>query len=455
MPLFIDYTYNGSFPAPNNWTKQQPKLSKTTPAPTPPAKYNLKSEDVHAMSVSAADFYWHAATMGYGEAAQYIVKWTLSSGVLTPNDVADLKRLTRTRAQTIFRACQLSLVVGGALHITPRPIYSLIDPTEKGVISYYIGSAMASLCGPAAVSMRNAVGSPSIKFLFHTKILAAHAVFGQAITVQARPKVTSSGAISKSGKSIPDFIGLDDTNAPHIFEAKGDSSGGLYQQLADGLDQCERVISITFPLPSPPIVVPAVSLNVCAAFLSKTGVKSNLGAVAESIRCAVVSIPTTANPVVVAVPRNKKKATGAAAAPMVPPSIIQQLVGTQLLGLYGHLKGCNKTEIVDNWTAYHFTEEEGFEAHVTVAAPTTLVTQLEQTFEIIAKDWQTCKSANALKRKLNKRSKAEPDIDFRDHLVRIVEMLGGFAINQSNWQSLDAPQTYKRLIGDPWLCIRS
>jgi hypothetical protein len=323
-------------PPADTWTAISPLLKKIHPAPVPGAPISfLRKEACASAGVTPSQLWACALATGYGVAAEIATKWVLDGAPLTPAQTVDLSAWAAGRAALMMRVLGAALHTGGAFtDLFKKDIYELLDPSEKRLVSYLAGSSMAGAVGPQAVRVRT---GHSIRRLFHESMCRVHARIFDTIT------------INTAGAGKPDFIGLDEDYAVHIFEAKGDLDGPGYRELSQGAAQIAGVMNVTVGTPG--VVVIPRSRNVCLTFLSSDPVplkrpgKTSL-VVAPNLRVAVVHLKASAEP-----------ATGE------PPPAMRTLAlevgGLDLFGLWLILSGARRIPLDDELTRFQF--ESGFE----------------------------------------------------------------------------------------------
>lgn len=395
MSVYVDYKYaSNTAAAPRTKAGLLPLLSTTAPAKTPPPATPAAPpfHDLVEIPISPAVFLWEAATMGYGEAADYGLFWLVNGIAIDPPQKEELKRLASSRITAISRAYRFEPATPSTpYHLRPRGIYPLIEQSEKTNTSYYLGCAMTAVCAPR-VLLGRAVPA-TLGYLFHARLLAS---------VQTATNVTT---IQMASDKQVDFLAFDTTLNAHIFEAKGSGEGFPYDKVADGIDQCSAVVSVTLDGLAPQA---AASLNVMAAFAAKSPVGCGTKGLHHSIRVAsfeVVSNP----PTVVQKPAHKI-------------STLSALVGLQAIGVYLSLCVYPDQQEFGRWRKFNIGEASGFEVPVVVAIPQRVHARIEKYFF----DGYSRIRSGPLYRRLQQKFKGEPvtgepspgDID-------ITEMLEG------------------------------
>jgi hypothetical protein len=353
MSVYADYQYaSNTAAAPRTKAGLLPLLSTNAPAKTPaPATPAAPPfHDLVEIPISPAVFLWEAATMGYGEAADYGLFW-LVNGITTDAPQKDeLKRLASARITAISRAYSFEPATAGTpFHLRPRGIYPLIEQSEKTNTSYYLGCAMAAVCAPHVLLGRTVPAT--LGYLFHARLLASVYTATNVTTIQMA-----------SAKQV-DFLAFDTALNAHIFEAKGSGEGFPYDKVADGIDQCSAVVSVTLDGLAPQA---AASLNVMAAFAAKSPVRCGTKALNHSIRVAAFEVLSNP-PTVVQTPPHK-----------IPT--LSALVGLQAIGVYLSLCVYPDQLEVGRWRRFNTGEASGFEVPVAVAIPQRVHARIESWF---------------------------------------------------------------------------
>ena len=286
------------------------------------------------------------------------VRWYLSGKLLKKTDLADLSKFTTARTNLVMSVFVASKSGTEFSHLACRPFLQLLDPTEKSTISYLIGCGLAGLSGPAAVKTRVSATPTKIKRLFHASLFRAHT------------SLFNTAELDTTDKSQPDFLGFDELDQVHVFEAKASFIRTQYSYVVDGLRQISQIKGIRFPHPLPPVSIPAASRNVCFAFYSSTSVTEWPTAappvtVAAGARCVVVEY----YPVVAVIP---------------PPSrtmlskLVSQLLGIQIIGLWIALLSAERVDVEGTWSVHHFNDRDTL---VAIGIPTELIEEWNKRME--------------------------------------------------------------------------
>lgn len=127
--------------------------------------------------------------------------------------------------------CTLANIETENGYIKLKDSFFNLPPSEKRIASYYLGMGLAKACSEILLD---------IPWLIH---------------INNQPGVLLSGKANKSPSKVilidtdetshePDLIGYDSLKRPHIFEAKGYSSGMNLYALQHAINQVSQVISV-------------------------------------------------------------------------------------------------------------------------------------------------------------------------------------------------------------------
>jgi hypothetical protein len=107
-----------------------------------------------------------------------------------------------------------------------------LEPSEKRVVSFHLGMGLAKACAEILL------GIPWLSHIKHHP----HVDLSRRNT--PNPPKLSIGSTNKTPKE-PDLLGFDTAKQPHVFEAKGYSSGMNTSALQHAINQVSQVISIS------------------------------------------------------------------------------------------------------------------------------------------------------------------------------------------------------------------
>jgi hypothetical protein len=172
------------------------------------------------ITVTWAQLVWAAITAGKAAGDEY------AYGIYSA-----LERLHRA---SMMRSYLMQTSSGFIARTVP---YQMSDPSEKTSISFYLGMTLAKLFA---------------ELLFDVPRMLHFAVYAQNYQI-----------VAAQGDSRPDLIGLSDTGAWYVFEAKGRSNAFDAEALATAKDQAEQILSIDN-------LAPLCSVA-CQAYFSSTG----------------------------------------------------------------------------------------------------------------------------------------------------------------------------------------
>jgi hypothetical protein len=142
--------------------------------------------------------------------------------------------LERLHRASMMRSYLMQTASGFIARTMP---YQVSDPSEKTSISFYLGMTLAKLFA---------------ELLFDVPRMLHFAVYAQNYQV-----------VAAQGESRPDLIGLSNSGAWYVFEAKGRSNAFDGAALATAKDQAEQILSVDN-------LAPACSVA-CQAYFSSTG----------------------------------------------------------------------------------------------------------------------------------------------------------------------------------------
>lgn len=111
-----------------------------------------------------------------------------------------------------------------------------LDDSEKRIVSYYIGQGLTKALAECTLH---------IPWLVHISKNEEKIVLHKKGTVHSKIKLHNC---SKKPKA-PDLLGIDKNSNPHIFEAKGYSSGFNASELQHAINQVSQVITVNSMLP--------------------------------------------------------------------------------------------------------------------------------------------------------------------------------------------------------------
>lgn len=423
MPLFNDFIYNHSgTQVPRRW----PAFAANGHWVNPPTANSPRpsEHELRAVNINAAAAHWFASTMGYGAAADYAIHWLLNGMPLGASEIDDLRRLTAARATGISRAYRFAAAaVGPPLQMEPRTIYPLIESSEKGSISYYVGCAMAAICVPRAIGLRPGVHLAGIDHIFHASLLKAASATGKRVVVHSH------------GRGNVDFVCFDLNLGVHLIEAKGSGDEFTMNRLVEGVEQCLAVVDVEL---SGRRVAP-VSLNVASTYLLGDPVDCLSTTITQSLRCTVVEV--TCLPV--------QARAAEAAAPAV--DVLHQLIGAQVLGLYVTLQSAMPLNAIGGWDVFAFAEVARQDRPQVVAVPSQLVAEAGKRFTMGVQAVRAIIARYQAQRVLERVDM--PDEEVLARVDHVLVDLGRWALSQNRWRTLDAPQGYERGPAEPWIAF--
>jgi hypothetical protein len=172
------------------------------------------------ITVTWAQLVWAAITAGKAAGDEY------AYGIYST-----LERLHRA---SMIRSYLMQSTSGFIARTMP---YQVSDPSEKTSISFYLGMMLAKLFA---------------EVLFDVPRMLHFAVYAQNYQI-----------VAAQGESRPDLIGLSNSGAWYVFEAKGRSNGFDAAALATAKEQAEQILSIDNLAP--------VCSVACQAYFSSTG----------------------------------------------------------------------------------------------------------------------------------------------------------------------------------------
>lgn len=266
-------------------------------------------------------------------------RWLLNGHPLTKNQIANAAHWGISRANLLLSSLYVDPPSGNAMRTDVMNFFDLLDQSEKTSVSYLVGCALANLSGPAAIRQR--AGKHIVGRLFHASLLKSHTHLFNTMHI-----ATSNGA-------RPDFLGFDETDRIHVFEAKGDMSSNGHTRIAEGLQQVAGVQGIEFPDPHPVMTIAPASLNVCLAYRAKKAADwcPTPGALAipvpEGIRNEVFHIDH--------LPAEHNHS------PDRSKSLQMQLAGIYSLGMWLTIQGAHCTDHLDKpWLVYEFPDGQEY-----------------------------------------------------------------------------------------------
>lgn len=449
MSPFVDYRYTDEdAAAPRTWTLLQHQLhtlaplpgpaaakpssaasaAAPAPVPLPPPPPAPPAHDLIEVPATPAQFFQEAMAGGYGEFADYLLFWLLQGKTLTAGQVDDLRRCAQARVNALLRAFRPEPATATApFHLVPRDIYPLIESSEKALTSYHLGCAMAAVCAGPVLGVRQP--GTNLGYLFHARLMSS-------VDTAVTPTQVRSAS-----RQVVDFLAYDDQWHAHLFEAKGSADGFPYGLLADGIDQCRTVRQVlsTGLAPQPP-----ASLNVVVAFLARQKVAVGTGKhLGQSVRVAVVQVQPSQPAPVVQAPQ-----------PAPRPSLLEELVGRQAVGLHGLLRTATQSAIDQGWRLCQLTPELGFAWPLRLALPAAMDQAIAAAVERIADDaevWRRMRSlAQALPPKGPAARETVPALDISHRL----QDLGRQLIDLAAQPPEQAPEGFSPSASVPWLLVK-
>ena len=165
-----------------------------------------------------------AELVAAGLSAGYGKKFSWSRNYVGPaGNRAPLYKYLRRKLETVLACVEVS-----SGRVRPRPFWNNIEPTEKAVVSFNLGSIGAAL---AATRWMQGAGHTVTRFL-HTRLFIDAAVVKKPIALIG-------------GDQFPDYLVQDSAGGWHVFEAKGGGDAGArWRQLAQGLQQLLQVTGV-------------------------------------------------------------------------------------------------------------------------------------------------------------------------------------------------------------------
>jgi hypothetical protein len=215
-------------PSKNTEASLLPLLNRRIPLPSGlPPKF---CDSINLISDSLARFSYFGITQGYGEFADFLYLWKISGMPITVADTMDLDNYCHTRFQQVLAVYENILTaLPGVSLLSPRPFHAILDQSEKAVISYALGSAVA---GAVAYYYFLQRGDGVLLRLFHRRLIdsPAHAMVPATI-------------VAGIGGAIPDYIGVTKTPGGyslHVLETKLHEKCD-YAEIRKGLKQAQGI----------------------------------------------------------------------------------------------------------------------------------------------------------------------------------------------------------------------
>lgn len=212
----------------------------------------------------AARYRYYSLTQGYGPFAELATQWLLNQLPPTYNQCRELFVYCQSRSRALnaaytFKHYAHQGVNASVLH--PRDIYPLIESSEKGSLSYSLGSTLAAVTASHCFEGR---GFGHLERIYHLRLVASS------------NKCANVLAVVTAGKKEPDYIGLTllaltstvdplesldrpngDTGAGrlaprpakaapfayHVIESKG-CADVKYESVLKGVEQVAAVVSV-------------------------------------------------------------------------------------------------------------------------------------------------------------------------------------------------------------------
>jgi hypothetical protein len=219
-------------------------LTRRVPAPKcKPKKFSVSR--IHSWADHRARFPYFAFTQGYGEVSDYMLFWRSRSGAFNLADMAELRDYCAARCRQLMSAYQFSTTAlppprsGSCLALKQNDFYPLIEPSEKGVISYNLGSTLA---GPVAHRFFVERGDGELRRLFHQRLIKS------AVNCQFTANIQSVS------EAIPDYVACVTRNSRmtlHLIESKGSGNRGVNTAaIVKGLKQLTNILTIDGTVPA-------------------------------------------------------------------------------------------------------------------------------------------------------------------------------------------------------------
>ena len=211
------------------WFLSEPVLPAFAP-PSTPKEFLLDHFSSHHHSsyvtgalpasspVARAELVAAGLSAGYGKQGA----WRKTYWGPTGNREALYKYLRRRLEMTL--AC----VHVSAGKMTPKSFWGGVEPSEKGSLSFNLGSLGAAV---AAKRWMSGAGHDVRRFL-HTRLFVASGF------------VRGPLHFHSYSESLPDYLVEDSAGGWHVFEAKGGDKGNRWKQLVDGLQQLAPVVGV-------------------------------------------------------------------------------------------------------------------------------------------------------------------------------------------------------------------
>ena len=274
MSGYAIYRYFGA--RPSKWQKGgwhnflRARLSAVAPTPGLPVKPT--GCDLLHIPVGPATFLWHAALMGYGLPAHYASAYLLKGKAMSSADEIELRRWALARAELIEAAYEIT-IYGSSTLIVRRPIYELLESSERGLVSYLLGNAFAEVCVPAIRDGNEYVTGP----LYHSSLLEQAAKIGVEIEYYGgnRIDLVAFGVTRSASFSL----GL------HLVECKGVEN--IYESWIKAIRQCMSVKRCRL---KGGIWTRPASMTTSTTFHGGNVVRNSLGPVGPGSRCALTRI---------------------------------------------------------------------------------------------------------------------------------------------------------------------